>query len=205
MSISNYGELKGRIADWLDRDDLTSYIPDFITLCQSRIRSDIETNDQEMVSTLTIDSQYNDLPASLLSLRHVDVQSTPIVELEYRTPRQMAQLDLNSTGKPKFYTMVGQQIQVYPSPDQSYTANITYVSAYTAFSNDADVNYLLTNYPGVYLYGSLLEAALFIEDDEAAQKWAAGYQGQVELVERAEQKMRYPSSGLRVTNVTRRP
>ena len=32
MAISNYGELKTAVADWLNRDDMTAVIPTFIDL-----------------------------------------------------------------------------------------------------------------------------------------------------------------------------
>ena len=41
MALSNYTELKASIADFLNRDDLTSVIPDFITLAESQINRDI--------------------------------------------------------------------------------------------------------------------------------------------------------------------
>ena len=36
MAFSNYTELQTSVADWLDRDDLTARIPDFITLAEAR-------------------------------------------------------------------------------------------------------------------------------------------------------------------------
>ena len=36
MAISNYTELKTAVANWLDRDDLTDRIPEFIALAESR-------------------------------------------------------------------------------------------------------------------------------------------------------------------------
>ena len=41
MSLSNYTGLKASIADFLNRDDLTAVIPDFITLAEAQINRDI--------------------------------------------------------------------------------------------------------------------------------------------------------------------
>jgi hypothetical protein len=37
MAISTYTDLKTSIASWLNRDDLTSVIPDFISLAEAGI------------------------------------------------------------------------------------------------------------------------------------------------------------------------
>ena len=41
MALTNYTGLKTSIADFLNRDDLTAVIPDFIALAESQINRDI--------------------------------------------------------------------------------------------------------------------------------------------------------------------
>ena len=41
MAITNYTELKSSLADWLNRSDLTTVIPDFITLAESQFNREI--------------------------------------------------------------------------------------------------------------------------------------------------------------------
>ena len=41
MSITTYAELKTAIASWLNRDDLTSVIPDFIALTEAALNRDL--------------------------------------------------------------------------------------------------------------------------------------------------------------------
>ena len=41
MAITTYAELKSSIANWLNRDDLTSVIPDFISLAEAQIARDV--------------------------------------------------------------------------------------------------------------------------------------------------------------------
>ena len=54
MAISNYGELKTSVANWLDRDDLTERIPEFIALCESMIIRSLRIRGMETMDT-TID------------------------------------------------------------------------------------------------------------------------------------------------------
>ena len=37
MALDNYANLKDAVADWLDRSDLDSRIPDFISLAEARV------------------------------------------------------------------------------------------------------------------------------------------------------------------------
>ena len=37
MSITDYGELKSAVSDWINRDDLTTRVPDFIRLAEAEI------------------------------------------------------------------------------------------------------------------------------------------------------------------------
>ena len=41
MALTNYTGLKASIADFLNRDDLTSVIPDFVALAEAQINRDV--------------------------------------------------------------------------------------------------------------------------------------------------------------------
>ena len=43
MALSTYTELKASVADWLNRTDLTSVIPDFIALAEAQIERTLRT------------------------------------------------------------------------------------------------------------------------------------------------------------------
>ena len=47
MAISTYAELKTSIANWLDREDLTDIIPDFIALAETRHKRDFKIRRME--------------------------------------------------------------------------------------------------------------------------------------------------------------
>ena len=48
MAISNFTNLKTAIANYLNRDDLTSYIADFISLAESRINNELRVSKREL-------------------------------------------------------------------------------------------------------------------------------------------------------------
>ena len=67
MAISTYSELKASIANFLNRDDLTATIPDFISLAESSINNEIRHWRMETRAETTIDSQFTGIPSDWLS------------------------------------------------------------------------------------------------------------------------------------------
>ena len=59
MALTTYDELKTSIADFLDRDDLTSVIPDFITLAEADLNRGLRHWRQEKRATVEIDTQFS--------------------------------------------------------------------------------------------------------------------------------------------------
>ena len=75
MALVNYSDLKTNIAAWLNRTDLTTVIPDFITLAESSFNEEIRNRKMIKRATATIDSQYSAVPA--LSLIHISEPTRP--------------------------------------------------------------------------------------------------------------------------------
>ena len=54
MAIGTYAELQTAVANWLDRDDLTARIPEFIALAEAKMNSNLRISLMENVSTALI-------------------------------------------------------------------------------------------------------------------------------------------------------
>ena len=80
MSITTYTELKASLANWLNRDDLTSVIPDFIALAEGDFDRKIRHWRMEARANATIDTRFTALPADFLeNVRfHLDVDERPV-------------------------------------------------------------------------------------------------------------------------------
>ena len=78
MSLSNYTGLKASIADFLNRDDLTSVIPDFITLAEAQINRDIRHFKMEARSSGQQSSgdEYMQTPADWLETIRLHLTGT---------------------------------------------------------------------------------------------------------------------------------
>jgi len=175
MTITNYGTLKTAIADTLNRQDLTSVIPQFVTLAQAQFNRRIRSFRQITRGSLTIDAQFEALPADWLETIRITMDASPI-----RVLTQISMDDLtryrtaidNTTDAPVYFAHNGTDIELFPTPSTSYTGEITYYAKVTALSADDDTNWLLTNNPDVYLYGSLIHSAPYLREDPRLAVWA---------------------------------
>ena len=66
MALSTYSELKTSIGLWLNRDDLTDQIPDFINFAEKQMQRQIRHYKMVERSSGEIDSQYSAVPADWL-------------------------------------------------------------------------------------------------------------------------------------------
>lgn len=175
MTITNYGTLKTAIADTLNRDDLTSVIPQFVSLAHAQFNRKIRSHRQITRGSLTIDTQFEALPADWLETIRITMDANPI-----RVLTQISMDDLtryrtatdNTTDAPVYFAHNGTDIELFPTPSTSYTGQITYYAKITALSADGDTNWLLTNHPDVYLYGALTHSAPYLKDDARIAIWA---------------------------------
>ena len=169
MAITNYSELKAAISSWLDRSDLDSVIPDFIALAEARHRRDFKLRRMETrVTANTISgTEYYSLPDNFVAMRNIQLNTDPKTALEYLTPEQMDRVNAgSSTGKPKAYSIIGNNIQLRPIPDSVYQIEMLYFKYFTALSDSNTTNDMLTFHPDAYLYGALVEAEPYLQNDK---------------------------------------
>jgi hypothetical protein len=181
MAISTYSELKTAVADWLNREDLTAVIPSFISLAEAQFNRDerLRTRDAIVRATATIDEQFEALPADYSEMQNFQINSqTPFQRLEFLTLNQMDEYkrDFTTAGVPKYYSIVGNQVEFLPVPGDSYTAEMVYYAKLTPLSNTNSTNWLLTKHPDIYLYGALIQTAPYLKDDERVGTWANLYE-----------------------------
>ncbi|MEM7209561.1 MAG: hypothetical protein AAF434_17210 [Pseudomonadota bacterium] len=200
MAITNFGELKTEIANFIDNDQITSVIPTFITLATTRINSELRIRDMEKRSVNTLIGQYIDLPDDFIELRNIQINSTPRRSLSYRTPEQIDFNVAESTGIPEYYSLYENVIEVYPEPASDYEIEIIYLASLADFVDDTDANSILTKYPGLYLWAALLEAESYIAEDARTATWAQRYADLITKLNNTADEGRY--SGSRLNSAT---
>jgi len=208
MALSTYTELKDAIADWLDRSDLTNRIPDFIALAEARLNRELRIRPMEVRSTMTTTAgkRYFNLPGGYLQMRNFQINTNPITPLEYITPEMLDRLyGSDTSGKPKAYTLIGDEIQLAPIPDAAYTIEMAFYEKFTPLgdgtSGTVTSNWLTKNAPDVILYGALIEAEPFIKNDERIQLWLTAYKEAIDKIQKADDRDRHSGSQMRIRNV----
>jgi hypothetical protein len=179
MALTTYTELKASIADWLNRTDLTTTIPDFISLAEAQIERTLRTRQMIVRANASFDSEYGAVPDDFLETKSLKLTSTnPLTPLAFLSIDDMdaARSHYTASGRPRFFSVVGGQFRISPTPDAAYTTELIYFAKLAKLSSTVASNWLLTSSPDIYLYGSLLQAAPYLQDDARIQVWATLYE-----------------------------
>jgi len=182
MALTTYAELKTSVGDWLNRSDLTSAIPDFISLAEAQIERNLRTRQMIVRSTASLTTEYSAVPDDFLEAKTFKLDTSPPTPLQFETIDSMDNLSVvyTSSGKPAYFSVVGNQFRFIPTPDTTYTGELTYYAKLSKLSSTNTSNWLLTAAPDIYLYGALMQAAPYLQDDARITVWAALYKNGLE-------------------------
>jgi hypothetical protein len=203
MALTNYSELKSSIADFLNRDDLTAVIPTFISLAEAQFARDLRHYQMENRATGTIDSQYMTKPGDWLETIRINITTANTRPLDLLSSQAMVDkranyLDL--TGIPRYYRHSENQFEFFPSPDDSYGVELLYYQRVPALSDSNTTNWLLTEAPDAYLYGSLVHSAPYLSEDQRTAIWAQLFGAALQRLNQSSDEAVYSGSGLVMRN-----
>jgi hypothetical protein len=161
MALDTYAELKTQVAAWLHRNDLTDRIPTFIEFATHRLTRSITSPRMEASTTLSVVNGVASIPSNF---RAAVSMTLGTVEYKAITAADMRAMDQGGI-RPTYpvYSIVNNQIKVYPAESSSPT--FIYSIHLTNLVADADTNWVLQDYPDVYLMAALAEARKFVLDD----------------------------------------
>ena len=194
-----YAELKSAIADFLNRQDLTSVIPTFIQLAEASINRTVRHRRMLSRATATLTTQFTDLPDDFLEAKNIQLNSNPVTPLSFVT---LEHADLlrsgmyQTEGKPKYYTLVADTIEVVPVPDTEYTIELTYYARITPLSDAVTSNWLLDNSPDAYLYGALVHSAPYLKDDSRIPVWVGLFEKSLSDLKAETERSEFSGSSL---------
>ena len=178
MSLSTYSDLQTSIANYLARSDLTSIIPDFITLAENRLRRELRIRQMlKSVTTSTVSGDATvEVPSDFLEVRDFVVQTNPLTPLSYSSPSSLSNDPRASqVGVPKSYTILANDFLLSPVPDGVYTARLLYYAAPAYLSGANTSNVFLNVAPDGLLYGALVEAEPYLMNDARINTWGSMY------------------------------
>jgi hypothetical protein len=172
MAISTFSELKTGVENWLGHTLFTARLGEFVALFEAWANRNLRARQQETSTTLTPSSGSATLPTDYLSTRRATWTGSNRVELQYVNPSYLQALFPDTpSGTPVMFTIEGTTFKLRPTSTTGI--EFDYYAKIAALSDSATTNWLLTAHPDLYLFGSLVEACMFGDEDTRAASWLA--------------------------------
>ena len=208
FAFENYNGLKAAIAEWLMRKDLEPQIPQFIRLAEAELDTVLRTREMIHRSRTTAKTQYIALPADWKKAKNVqrvaDSKALGLMAFDeidrYRADLKAGRRHNDGRG-PAFYALVGDTMELAPAPSSEAPHEIEMIYyAQVPRLRDAklpgevgavDTNWLLQDYPAIYLYGALVHSAPFLKEDERVPVWQNLYQQAVASANQSDADSRF--------------
>lgn len=185
MAIATYADLLSAVASWLNRDDLTSRIPDFVVLFEARAKRDLRDWLRTSITATSVTADYQ-LPATVSDVLSVSYNdgaagshnfTLDLVTKETYQGLMEASSAVQSVAGQVAYVDVdvdGGTTTLRFWPPASVSApianlKIEAVKVLAALSGTA--NALMREAPDLYLYGTLAESAPYLQHDERLPMW----------------------------------
>lgn len=174
MSIETYSELQAAVADLLNRTDLTAQIPNWISLCEAALNRDLDCPQMQVTSTISITGETYPLPADFGGVKSLRINSGAGSPVEYVTPEILDDLAI-MTGTPTAYSISGGFFYFNPVPGSAVSARLRYRQLVPALSATNPSNWVLARHSDVYLYGTAVHSAQYLQADDRLATWASLY------------------------------
>lgn len=182
MATDTYAELQTSVATWLQRDDLSAVIPQFIEFATARFTQSLRVPQMEQIATTTINAEWTELPVDFVAIRYIELDDGR--RLRHTSPEEFSlEVERKTNPSPPIYMIGDMSFRVYPTPD-SASVEILYYKKIPQLVNANDTNWLLTAFPNAYLAAALAEGFDFVRDAESAAKWDARTREQIERIQR---------------------
>lgn len=202
MALVTYSDLQTTVANYLARSDLTTIIPDFIRLAETRLTRDLRIRQMLYVAQATTtggDSTVG-LPSDYLEMRDIHVVGNPNGQLVYETPNNFfKRVTSTESGKPVRYTVLAAELQMAPIPDGAYILQMLYYAKPPLLSETVPTNVWTLNCMDALLYGALAEAEPYLMNDARIQVWASLYDRSISSISTADQGGEYSGQPMTMT------
>tara|TARA_Y100000385_G_scaffold289920_1_gene361007 strand:- start:856 stop:1503 length:648 start_codon:yes stop_codon:yes gene_type:complete len=174
MSMT-YGELKQALQDYTENDETTfvNNLPLFIRLAEERILKNVSLNlfQKNQFGNMTSGNQYLAAPSDFLAPFSLSFDINGDAEFLLFKDLDFVQTytpDPTTTGQPKYYAQFDvDNFILAPTPDANYTVDIHYLYRPASLTAGADsgTTWLSQNAELALLYGSLVEAYIFMKGE----------------------------------------
>ena len=171
-----FAQLKTAIQDYTENTE-TSFVtnlPTFITAAEDRIFKlvDLEYFRKNATSAVTQNDPFLSLPTDFLASFSLSITNSSSKEfLLHKDVNYIQEYNPNpaTTGTPKYYAVFDvDNLILAPTPDSNYVCEFHYYYRPTSLTAGADsgTTWLSTNAPNALLYGSLVEAYIYMKGEQ---------------------------------------
>ena len=192
VTCTTYTGLKAEVADLYPRADIVAGVDNYIARAEAEFNRVLRL--PQMITTnlaLAASSRFTNLPAGFLEMQRVQLNiGGRRTRLGFIGEEYAPKVTDGSTGTPRFWAVIGAQLELLPTPGAAISLDISYWAAITSIIG-SDPNFLLTSHPDVYLYRTLLEAAIARGDDKRIARYTPFYTNALTAVQRSGKRLRY--------------
>lgn len=201
--IEDRSDLIEKVYKWLLRDQTTDkfitedMVETYIQFCEAEINRELKILDLEDTETYTLstDNDYVALPSGYGGTLAFQFDVKPFNIAHFPTRRAMKEQFGDDIGRPRGYTLVGSKIYFNCTPDSDYPMTLDYYKRVTALTDSNTDNVILQNHPDLYLYGSIRQALLNINDQKRLTPIATVYSNILERIKEDDKAKRMPGGG----------
>jgi hypothetical protein len=199
MALDSYSALQASILSWLARpaDPLVQpAVPDMIRLFEAEANRRLKSAGAENIAALDASSGWVILPTNCMQIRAVSIGGAPLL---FVPPEQLS----SGSGIPGYYTIIGRTLFLGPAPNGATLVDLVFQSGVPPLSDAIQTNWLLDTAPDAYLFGALVEAEVYIGEDQRAQGWLARREAAFAGLEAVDRKLRWAGPlQIRVSGIT---
>jgi hypothetical protein len=193
--ITDYASLKASAIDWTHRTDLASRAPEFVQLAEKDIFRELSLRKIEAKVSGNTTSDTIAIPAESGSLDRLELEANGRkYTIDYTSPNGITTLTVG-VNLPCRFTVEEGAIRLLPQPAAEYTYTLFFVPLLSALSDSNPTNWLLTNHPDVYQWGTCLQIAIWSGDAEDKATFEPLYRTAIDSVRRFDDRQRFPASG----------
>tara|TARA_R100001082_G_scaffold49399_1_gene26682 strand:- start:1296 stop:1943 length:648 start_codon:yes stop_codon:yes gene_type:complete len=167
--------LKTAIQDYTDNSESTfvTHLPNFIKASEEKILKsvDLDIFRKNVTSSLTSSDQYLTVPTDYLASFSLQITTSGsegfVLQKDVNFIREYTPAS-STTGLPKYYARFDNDNFIFaPTPNSNYTVELHYFYRPASLTAGADsgTTWLSTNAPFALLYGSIIEAYLFMKGE----------------------------------------
>lgn len=197
MSMATYDDLVTRVKSWLNRENFPALdieVEDLMAMAQRRIfrECDFKAFEEKVDFTVSVPTVPADYERTKVMRYYLGNRFHSI------TGAPLHQVLTAGNGNPSIYAIEAGDFVFGPSPEQDYTITLTYYKSLPLLSTSNQSNWLSTDAPELVLFGTLLEAALWLKDDQRAQVWEGRFNQTKMDIELSEEKADKEGGSLQV-------